>query len=136
MTSRFYAVIEEWSKQPFQWGVNDCCTGVCNVFQTLYGVDYAKQYRGTYHTALGALRHIKKSGGLQNMVVQCGFVEVPVNLAKRGDWAMTQDERGYESLGIMVDGKAIFAGNDTNFTNGIWVPRRYLFKTFHKEHTE
>ena len=48
---------------PFVWGRADCCTGACDVFAALHGVDAMAPLRGRYSTALGAHRLIRTWGG-------------------------------------------------------------------------
>lgn len=124
MNSDFHTAIQEWRTKPFVWGKNDCCLGAANVYLKLYGKDYAEEWRG-YTTALGAYRHLKKAGGMEGIMNKLGFVEVPVNFARRGDIVIYPTNPTGPSMGIMLENTALFAGN-------VSVPRKMLSKAFRK----
>lgn len=48
---------------PFTWGARDCCTAACDAWAALWGHDPMGQARGTYDTAFGAARIIRRAGG-------------------------------------------------------------------------
>ena len=50
-----------------EWGVRDCCTGACDVFLSLFGVDPMAPLRGSYSTKFGAYRQINQRGGWSRM---------------------------------------------------------------------
>lgn len=52
------------------WGTRDCCTGACDVFHALYGVDPMWPLRGSYDTKYGAYREITARGGWLDMTTR------------------------------------------------------------------
>lgn len=53
------------SRQPFAWGRHDCLLLAADWVRTATGRDPAEAWRGTYASALGALRLIRRAGGLE-----------------------------------------------------------------------
>jgi hypothetical protein len=53
---RFRRFLEANRARPFRWGAWDCCLFAVNGVRAITGVDLAAQYRGRYHTWLGATR--------------------------------------------------------------------------------
>lgn len=49
------------------WGTRDCCTGPCDIFKDLYGVDPMWPMRGTYSDKFEARREIMLRGGWLKM---------------------------------------------------------------------
>lgn len=54
--------------QPFAWGVSDCGTAACDVFERLHRVDPMRPVRGRYSTREEALALIAAAGGWQAFV--------------------------------------------------------------------
>jgi len=54
--------------RPWQWGVADCCTGACDAFLALWGVDPMAELRGKYDDATSAYRAIIARGGWEKMI--------------------------------------------------------------------
>lgn len=52
---------------PWVWGLADCCTSACDVFQRLHGIDPMAPLRGRYATAAEALALIRSFGGWRRM---------------------------------------------------------------------
>jgi hypothetical protein len=82
----------------FVWGATDCCLFAADAVQSMTGVDYVADYRGTYSDAKGALRLISEAGGLPAFVPD-SFEEVDPGFAQRGDVVLL-DIEGRNSLGI------------------------------------
>lgn len=51
----------------WRWGVADCCTAACDVFQALHGIDPMAEVRGRYDDAVSAARLIREWGGFRPM---------------------------------------------------------------------
>jgi hypothetical protein len=51
--------IEAHRDVPFAWGQHDCALWVSSCLEVTRGVDLASRYRGTYESALGALRQLR-----------------------------------------------------------------------------
>ncbi|WP_164736537.1 DUF6950 family protein [Pararhodobacter zhoushanensis] len=52
---------------PWVWGVSDCCTAACDVFQRLHGIDAMAPLRGRYSTEAGAYALIRDAGGWRRL---------------------------------------------------------------------
>lgn len=85
--SRLMRAIEDHRHKPFSWGEADCCLFVCDCILAMTGHDPAAPFRGRYRTALGAHRALLRycGGGLGDIAAACGYAEVPVAMAQRGD---------------------------------------------------
>jgi hypothetical protein len=53
---------------PFEYGVCDCTLWAADWVQIVTGRDVAADWRGTYRTALGYRRKVKRAGGLEAVV--------------------------------------------------------------------
>lgn len=62
--------VEEAMLRPWQWGLADCCTGACDAFAALHGVDPMAVLRGRYDSAMSAARVIAAEGGFAAMVAR------------------------------------------------------------------
>ncbi len=112
---RLALFIEEKRNEPFVWSKNDCCLFCCDWLTILTGEDVASSYdlRGTYDSALGAIRILKQLGGLevlaQTVAKDRGWAFVSSSYARRGDAVIFQTESG-PAMGV-CDGKmSVFAG--------------------------
>jgi hypothetical protein len=81
--------IEQNRACAFTWGEHDCCLFTCNAILQITGVEIAADFRGKYSSALGAVRILAKSGGVEGIAASvCAaneFPEVGINFAQRGD---------------------------------------------------
>lgn len=82
---RLAQLIEERRDTPFAWGAHDCCTWAADAVQALTGEDPAAAWRGTYHTAWGALRVLRREGGIPGLAQRAGMLPCAAALARRGD---------------------------------------------------
>jgi hypothetical protein len=62
--TRLSDLILERLNQPFKWGVHDCALWAADARLAVTGVDAAAGYRGTYRTAKGALRRLRRVDGV------------------------------------------------------------------------
>lgn len=78
--------------EPFAWGTHDCCTGACDVFEALYGVDPMASLRGQYGSQAAADTAVDAFGGFVAMCValagQAGLVRVDTG-TRAGDIGVT-----------------------------------------------
>jgi hypothetical protein len=96
---RLEALIASRIDAPFAWGVNDCALFAADAVAAVTGHDPAADARGTYTDEKGALRTIKKMGGLAAIAeTRAGGVEVPPSMARVGDVVL--GVMGRECLGI------------------------------------
>lgn len=105
-----HAMIEGARQRPFAWGSHDCATWVAEVRRVLTGVDAAKDWRGSYRTASGAMRAIRKAGAgdmASAVTARLGAPLPVVALAQRGD-VVCRDR----ALGICTGQDVAFLGPD------------------------
>lgn len=77
-------LIAQRLRQPFVWGVHDCCLWAADAVQAQTGRDPAAGLRGTYRSALGAARLVRRLGGLSAIAARGGEPIAPA-LAVAGD---------------------------------------------------
>lgn len=94
--------IDKKRKIEFSWGVNDCCTFVCDIVLEMTGKDAASKHRGKYKTKLEAIRSLKKNGSIIDCFDEL-FEEVKVINIKRGDVILHEKM----ALGIFFGGGVI-----------------------------
>lgn len=105
-----HEVIEGAREAPFSWGRHDCATWVADVRRALTGIDAAARWRGTYRTAPGAMRAIRRSGArdlAEAVTRELGGPLASPSLAQRGD--IVSDGA---ALGVCLGAEAAFLGPD------------------------
>jgi hypothetical protein len=105
-------IFEEYQRQrliPFAWGLADCGLFVADVALRLTGKDPAEKLRGTYDSKVG-IKRIMVERGWKNLGDGAASIypEIPVSMARSGDWAFLVNEDGTETLGV-VNGSQILA---------------------------
>lgn len=94
----------------FEWGAFDCCRFAAEVVDAITGSEHLADLSTRYADERGALRFMKRKGGLRKAVT--GYLGEPVEkwaLARRGDVCLIPTEGG-EGLGICTG--ATIAGVD------------------------
>lgn len=102
------AFVESRRAAPFVWGENDCVMFAADCALAITGNDPAIVYRGSYSTAAGAARIIKKVGDLAALVDE-QFDQIPVAHAGRGDWVLVHND-GRPSVCVVLGAVAAGAG--------------------------
>ncbi len=97
-------------EMPFEYGTHDCVMFVLGAISCLLGVDVTEGYLGTYKTANGALRKIKKATGGTTVVAVMDYLAKTypdaikrasnVLATRRGD-VVCVENNGELSLGIV-----------------------------------
>ncbi len=89
--------------QPFKWGGNDCCLFVADAVKLQSGVDYAGEYRGSYHTEMGSLRCIRKQGfeSIESLLTAYLGEPLPPLNAQTGDIALVLNEQHQATAGVV-----------------------------------
>ncbi len=89
---RLNALLDRAAKEPFRWGVFDCCLLAADSVEALTGFDPAAGLRGTYSDEEGARKILEREGGLAALVGRIcrerGFREIAPLYAQRGDVAV------------------------------------------------
>lgn len=83
--SLLQAHIKERYRRPFQWGVQDCALFAADWVFVCTGVDPAIRYRGTYDSAISAMRLLADTGGLAGLAQVHLGDEIVVQMASVGD---------------------------------------------------
>lgn len=101
---RLHEFIESRRRTAFDWESNNCCFFACDGILTITGLDPAAgMFREVCHGALDAARLVRKHGGVEAIAEAqceaCGFPEVPVLLAQRGDVLLMDVDRKYRPVG-------------------------------------
>jgi hypothetical protein len=71
-------------REPFAWGINDCCIFAADGVIAVSGNDPASDLRGTYSSAIAAARVLKDIGGIEGAGDRTGERIPPLN-AQVGD---------------------------------------------------
>ena len=102
---------ERWER-PFVWGENDCCLFAADAVLAMTGVDLARNFRGRYDDARGAIEamHGMPVGEIADYLTRSyGCREEAPLFAQRGDVALL-GKRGREVLGVVcLDGMEVLA---------------------------
>lgn len=99
---------------PFTWGSHDCCMFAAEWVRICTGEDFAKGYRGKYRSEAGALKLLKRDGGVVG-IAKKHLQPVPINFAHRGDLVVYKDPSrkgpawAINTLGILTGESAAFA---------------------------
>jgi hypothetical protein len=81
-------VIRDRRERPFAWGTDDCTQFAFDAVKAVIGTDYGVPYRGKYSTAKGALRILKKVGGVETpaeLMAKLLGPSQPIAFARKGD---------------------------------------------------
>lgn len=108
---------QDWEKRlnshlqnvpPFAWGTNDCCQFTLGRWCELCtGINYFASYK--YKTEIGALKILKKHGGVDGLAsLHLGEPKSPA-MAKRGDIVSFTHDQG-DALGICLGNKIAAIG--------------------------
>src|SRR4051812_1466291 len=97
-------------RTPFQWGVHDCTLFAVDCAHAMTGIDHAANYRG-YSDEAGAADIIRQAGSLRQLVPDNMGPEIPVKMARRGDWVLIE-QGGREALAVCLGVVAVAAGPD------------------------
>lgn len=99
--------------QPFAWGTHDCLTWAAGVRRALTGEDAARDWRGTYATARGAARVLRRRGHgtiAAAISAELGPPLPTVLFAQRGDVVVLRHGRRFAAAGICLGAEAVFPG--------------------------
>lgn len=106
--TRLAAYLEPLRARPFEWGAHDCCTFTAGAVEAMTGVDPMPEFRGSYSTATGSARALRRIGaGDLASTMDAKFEAVPASLAQRGDIVMSSG-----LLGICFGGFLIAVGSE------------------------
>ena len=99
--------VDALKDESFDWKTFNCGFAAATIAQAYCGKDYAENFRPFCEGKLTAMRIIKKAGGLEFIMDDLGFEEIPVSFARRCDCVLSSGKAA--SLGIVYDGRrAVF----------------------------
>ena len=94
--------------EPFEYGVNDCCTFISGAVIAMTGEDPMPEFRGQYNSLASSVRALRDIGeGDLESTLDAKFPVTPIGRAQRGDIAFFTD-----SAGIIVGDFAWFVSDD------------------------
>jgi len=107
-------------RRPFVWGAHDCALMAAGIVHAIAGVDHMNDLRGTYHTATGARRVLRRLGGLDAaLTARMGAPRGDLNHAMRGDVVVIDTPLG-RSAGICLGSESVFP----SLTGAVFHPTR------------
>lgn len=106
---------------PFEWGKNDCCLFAANWVALATGHDPAATYRGSYRSALGAARHLRKAGGIiavaDAQLTPFAVTRCQPAFAGRGSVVVAEVDKRL-ALGVSYGDKGLFISPEGT----VWLP--------------
>ena len=112
------AYIRSKRGEPFEYGVNDCCTFISGAVIAMTGEDPMSEFRGQYDSLTSSVRVLKEIGaGNLESTLDAKFPVVPIGRAQRGDIAFFED-----SAGIVAGSFAWFVSDEglERVGRGLW----------------
>lgn len=105
-----HETIEAHRRLPFVWGQHDCALFTADCVRAMTGLDLATGFRGSYSTAAGSVRALKRAGFDDLVALVAGYFEeiLPV-MACAGDIAAVGTSDGW-ALGIVAGEQTLFLG--------------------------
>lgn len=100
----FHNLIVECHTKPFEWGEHDCFVGLAlPTIKAVLGIDLIDEYRGTYSTALGAMKVIRDRG-FDNLgdAIASRFEEIHISHAWAADLVSLEGENTGIALGVVI----------------------------------
>lgn len=86
--TRMHAAINAMRREPFAYGVGDCCQFVARVILAMTGEDLRGKFP-SYQSKNDARRILAEHGGLAGLVDAAGLRRIDAAFAQRGDVALT-----------------------------------------------
>ncbi|WP_336800797.1 DUF6950 family protein [Kaistia sp. MMO-174] len=107
-----HETIEAHRRLPFAWGEHDCALFAADCIRAMTGLDLAIGFRGSYRSASGAQRALKRAGYHDLVALAAHFFnEVPPVMAGAGDVAAFDTPDGW-ALGIVAGERVAVLGPD------------------------
>jgi hypothetical protein len=109
-------IFEEYQRQkttPFAWGGADCLAFAADVAKLLTGNDPAESLRDQYENETQAKRiMVARDWRTLGDVAASMYPEIPVAMAKNGDWAFVVNDDGTETLGVVCGAQLLARTKD------------------------
>lgn len=101
--------VEDWRKEPFEWGVNDCCMFAARCVDAMTDSDWVADLQSCYSDEATARAYIAAEGSIEASVTKRLGEPVPRLQARRGDVCLVEAETG-QSLAVCVGGSVVGPG--------------------------
>ena len=101
--------LRRWRQSHFIWGAADCMLSIGDYIAERGGEDVTGMFRGTYSNSIGAMRHMRRFGGVGGLIGMTGIEKID-GPPQRGDVValITPDCEGGE-IGAICTGDTIAA---------------------------
>lgn len=96
--------ITQFNDKPFAWGTHDCCTFTADCVLAMTSVDKMAKYRKRYKSMFGAIRKLRRAGGLNAAITAELGEPKQAAYAKRGDVVYFRSLLG-DTAGICLGSK-------------------------------
>lgn len=107
-----HETVEAHRRVPFAWGQHDCALFAADCIKAMTGLDLATGFRGSYHSASGAQRALKRAGYADLVALAANFFEETTPMmAGAGDIAAFETPDGW-ALGVVVGERVTVLGPD------------------------
>lgn len=127
--NRLFEFLEQAGRTPFVYGDHDCLLYPSNWCRAVTGIDPAADFRGRYHTHIGALRILNREGGLlalaERQMTAAGLADVAPDAVVAGDVAVVRAPRPDGRLahvGAVFTGRLWSALGVTGLVAGPFIP--------------
>lgn len=111
---RLQALIRERRLTPFDWGTHDCVLWSADCVLAVTGVDLGSGHRGTYSTASGAVRRLRRLGFASTADLADRHLGERTHraMARLGDIVALPDGGGMgPALGVCYGATSLFVGS-------------------------
>lgn len=107
-----HEAVEAHRRVPFEYGRNDCALFAADCIKAMTGLDLASGFRGSYRSAGGAHRALKRAGHPDLVALAAHFFEeIPPMMAGAGDIAAFDTPDGW-ALGVVAGERVTVLGLD------------------------
>lgn len=92
------------------FGIHDCCISVCDLIESMTGLDVGKSFRG-YRGKEGMQETLDAHGGVEaiaeKIMEEYGYSEINPRLAQRGDTVLLNTAQGDAMGTVGMDGRFV-----------------------------
>lgn len=108
--TRLHDCIEAHRREQFEYGRNDCALFAADCIKAMTGLDLASGFRGSYRSAAGAQRALKRAGYPDLVSLAANFFEeIEPIMAGAGDIAAFDTPDGW-ALGVVAGERVTVLG--------------------------
>lgn len=96
-------VVSEWQNKPFAYGTADCCLFANACIDAVCGINPAGEWAGKYDTKKGAIKILKKVGGIDTQLDK-HFERINPAFTQRGDVCTHISQDGTVAVAVFWGG--------------------------------